>query len=129
MTSTLRGMTYRLGGRGDDGTIDCLGVTLRKAADLGLELPDVWARVCQQWRAGRLEDATGFPADWRRLVGAELAAALAQPRDGDVWVSTNCAHAGVGIIAGGLFWSATPGAGVVSLSPARVPAPSEVWRR
>lgn len=122
------GMRYRLGGRGTDGTIDCYGVAMAKGRELGHELPEVWQRVCEQWRAGRLEDVTGFADGWRRLQGAELAGALAAPRDGDVWLAMR-SHVGVGIICGGLFWSATPHAGVVSLPPARVPAPSEVWRR
>lgn len=129
---TLLAMRYRLGGRGEDGTIDCLGVVLAKAAELGLDLParDPWATVCDQWRRGGLDAATGFPDGWRRLRGEALRDALQLPKDGDVWLLHHD-HPGVGIIAGGLFWSATARAGgVVALPPDRVqPRPSEVWRR
>lgn len=129
-TSTqLRGMRYRLGGRGLDGTIDCYGVTLAKAAEQGRPLGDVWQQVCRQWRTGgELAYAHGFPAGWRRLHGDELLRARTMPQNGDVWVM-HTAHPGVGIIDGGRFWTATPEAGVVSLDPMRAAVPSEVWRQ
>ena len=128
----LLAMRYRLGGRGADGTIDCLGVVLAKAAELGIDLPasDPWAIVCDQWQRGGLDAATGFPAGWRRLHGDELRGALTRPRDGDVWLLQHD-HPGVGIIARGVFWSASARVGgVLALPPERVePRPTEVWRR
>lgn len=122
-------MRYRFGGRGDDGTIDCLGVTLQKARELGHQVGDVWATVARQWIDGGADYASGFPAGWRRLEGAELVAALRSPRAGDVWLHRRAGqHDGVGIIEGGRYWSALPGVGVVCLAPDRAPQPTEVWR-
>jgi len=131
LMALLAPMRYRLGGRGGDGTIDCLGVTLAVAQDLGIALPlvDPWTVVCDQWRAGGLDAATGFPTGWQRLRGAELDAAIVFPRDGDVWLLTT-GHPGVGMMRRGYLWTASEAAGGLVVWPAyRVPKPAEVWRR
>lgn len=125
----LLAMRYRLGGRGGDGTIDCLGVVLCVQRHLGRALGDVWATVGRQWIDGGADYAHGFPAGWRRLAGNDLAAALVRPCDGDVWLHRRrVGHDGVGCWWRGRYWSALPETGPVSLDLSRAPAPTEVWR-
>jgi len=120
----LLAMRWRLGGRGEDGTIDCYGVTRCKAAELGRPIGDCWDQVQRQWADGDIDAVTALPPEWLRVD-----AALAQiaPQTGDIWV-VDGERPGVGIIDGGWLWTATRSAGVVLLDPRRQSQPREVWR-
>lgn len=105
MSDPLLTLSYRIGGRGADGTIDCLGVVLALAARRGMAcLVDPWTTIREAWLAGRF-DPSGFPPCWARA--AEGAALL----DLDVLLMLG-EHPWSAIVDGGMVWTAHPDAGV-----------------
>lgn len=111
---------FVVGGRGPAG-IDCYGVTLVVAAELGLDLVDPWVQLERDYAAGIGANGNGMPPGWQRI------AVESRSRDGDLWIWTGPFLA-VGMIAGGRLHTAMRGIGVVSIDPWRAPAPAEVWR-
>lgn len=122
----LLGAPFLQGGRTPSG-IDCLGVTLIGAAQLGHPIPDPWGTFLEQWnrqdKSDPPVDLPGFPIAWHKVDSAEVL-------DGDVWLWHRKPRRmpGAGIVYRGRVWTSNPNTGVIALEPHKAEPPAEVWR-
>jgi hypothetical protein len=115
-------LRYRLGGRGDDGSIDCLGVTLRGAMQVHGCAPDPWRAIARAWARGELATSSGFPSCWIRQADASPIA------HGAVLLFFG-AHPWAAIVVDGHVWSADADLGVYCRPLVRwEKRPAEVWQ-
>lgn len=117
-------LQYRLGGRGTDGTIDCLGITLRGAERLHGCAPDPWRAIARAWAAGELATRNGcFPPCWFRAADGEAV------REGDVLLFFG-AHPWAAFVLNQHVWSADADVGGPYCRPLCrwTKQPAEIWR-
>ena len=112
---------FERGGRELGVGIDCAGVARAILARAGVEFPDPWDVLAQQWRKGQLDAESIMPADWYRLPAA------APLRNLDL-AFLDAERLSVGVVLGGHLWTATEAGGVVRLPVSRC-AVAQAWRR
>lgn len=110
-------LPFATGGRLEDGTIDCLGITLEIARRRGLVLEDPWQRVGDLHRNGMPVDHL-FSPGWHRVHVAAV--------DDDVALLVGD-ELGVGYVLGGLLYTASMRRGPSRLPLSRHPV-QELWR-
>lgn len=117
----LLGTRFVLGGRKVGAGIDCFGVVIELARTRGVEWPDPWRQLEEDWKAGRVAPGSGFPPGWAEVSD--------RPRDDDV-VLMGDDLSGFGYVLDGYVWTASPRAGVHRLPIDRAAAAiRQTWRK